>query len=356
MTKELSRSYFKELNEHICVFFGTGRVAQDFYEKHCKKSKICPKPFFWCDNNKEKQGAFLEGTEIISPEKLFAISEEYYLLGKKMAVVIAATGINLLQIVAQFEQAALKAKLYSATQIDAMCYFQENDEKIRAINAMFADDKSRQIYMGMITNMRLGRCIDFSVAEPNQYIDNDVIPVLSNEEIIVDAGVCKGEEIDKALQMNSNVRVYAFEPDKQSIIQLKKKYKNNKNVILCEYALWNEKRNMSFASNELAPSASRINSNSQAESANEIIAMPLDEVVKEKVSLIKMDIEGAEYNALLGAANIIQTHRPKLAICVYHSIEDYVRIPLLIQELNPDYKFYFRQHSVTSGESVFYAI
>ena len=356
MVNKVNHNPLDNLKNELCIFFGTGRIAQAFYEKYCKEKGIITRPAFWCDNDLDKQGTFLDGIEIISPDKLFSISEKYYRSGKKLAVVIAATGINLLQIICQFEQAALKARLYSAMQIDAIHYFQENDEKIRAINAMFADEKSRQIYMEMLENMKIGRCIDFSLAESNQYIDNDVIPVLSNKEIIVDAGVCRGEEIDKAIQMNSKVRVYAFEPDKQSMIQLKKKYKNNKNVILCEYALWNEKRSMSFASNELAPSASRINSNLQEEIANEIIAMPLEEVVKEKVSLIKMDIEGAEYNALLGAVNTIQMHKPKLAICVYHNIEDYVRIPLLIQALNSEYKFYFRQHSVTSGESVFYAV
>lgn len=71
-----------------------------------------------------------------------------------------------------------------------------------------------------------------------------------------------------------------------------------------------------------------------------------------------MDIEGAEMKALLGAKNTISMYRPNLAICIYHNIEDYIEIPLLIKSLDVDdkYRYYVRQHSVDDTETVFYAI
>ena len=56
------------------------------------------------------------------------------------------------------------------------------------------------------------------------------------------------------------------------------------------------------------------------------------------------------------AAKTIEQHRPKLAVCVYHSLEDYVRIPELLMERYPFYRFFLRQHSATSGETVLYAL
>lgn len=85
-------------------------------------------------------------------------------------------------------------------------------------------------------------------------------------------------------------------------------------------------------------------------------SVPLDEIVEDRITFIKMDIEGAEHNALLGAEKTIKKYHPKLAICVYHSIEDYIILPLMLKQFNPNYKFYFRQHSATSSESVIYAI
>ena len=73
------------------------------------------------------------------------------------------------------------------------------------------------------------------------------------------------------------------------------------------------------------------------------------------MTMLKMDIEGAEYNALEGAKDTIVEKKPKLAICIYHSDEDMVRIPEWIHELVPEYKLYVRQHSNCFCETVLYA-
>ncbi len=75
----------------------------------------------------------------------------------------------------------------------------------------------------------------------------------------------------------------------------------------------------------------------------------------EKVTFIKMDIEGAEYDALCGARKIIASQKPKLAICVYHKAEDIIEIPRLILDINPDYKFALRHYSLFDTETVLYA-
>ncbi|WP_050782855.1 FkbM family methyltransferase [Selenomonas sp. oral taxon 137] len=84
---------------------------------------------------------------------------------------------------------------------------------------------------------------------------------------------------------------------------------------------------------------------------------PLDEVLGEApVTLVKMDIEGAEPLALRGAERIIREHAPKLAICTYHRAEHLWEIPALIREMNPAYRFYFRHHDTDETETVCYAI
>ena len=126
-------------------------------------------------------------------------------------------------------------------------------------------------------------------------------------------------------------------------------------VTLYPYALWNEEAQLTFSGNQATPSASRLEVGTEVQ-GDVIQAMPLDSVLTDAPTFIKMDIEGAEYNALLGAERLIRERHPKLAICVYHSIEDYIRIPLLIRSFYSGYRFYFRHHSVTSGESVLYAL
>lgn len=59
----------------------------------------------------------------------------------------------------------------------------------------------------------------------------------------------------------------------------------------------------------------------------------------ENVSFIKMDIEGFELEALQGAAGVVKTHRPVIVASVYHTGKDFFEIPLLLEKLNPDYRF-----------------
>ncbi len=87
------------------------------------------------------------------------------------------------------------------------------------------------------------------------------------------------------------------------------------------------------------------------------ICEALDEAIgEESPSFIKMDIEGAELEALKGAKNIIQKYAPKLAVCVYHKPEDMEEIPQLLLEYNPNYRFYLRHYSLTMNETVLYAL
>lgn len=96
----------------------------------------------------------------------------------------------------------------------------------------------------------------------------------------------------------------------------------------------------------------KINNNSTSSSANSLISdngdievTTLDEDIKDKITLIKSDIEGFEQKAIEGAKNHIINDHPKLLISVYHSNEDLWKIPKMIHELSSDYKFYLRFNS-----------
>lgn len=75
----------------------------------------------------------------------------------------------------------------------------------------------------------------------------------------------------------------------------------------------------------------------------------------DKVTFIKMDIEGSELEALRGAVNVIKRDKPRLAICIYHKPEDMYEIPFWIKETVPEYKLYIRHHTDGILETVLYA-
>lgn len=100
---------------------------------------------------------------------------------------------------------------------------------------------------------------------------------------------------------------------------------------------------------------------SEAEHTNsagmDVPCFPLDDLpIAEPVTMIKMDIEGAEYDGLLGARRIIQRDKPILAVCVYHTQNDIWRIPLLVRELLPRHRLYLRAYEGDGFQTVLYAV
>jgi len=73
-------------------------------------------------------------------------------------------------------------------------------------------------------------------------------------------------------------------------------------------------------------------------------------------TFIKMDIEGAELNALKGAEDTIKNNAPKLAICIYHQLNDFWEIPMYLKRIMPEYSFYVRHHQFDIGGTVLYAV
>ncbi len=74
-----------------------------------------------------------------------------------------------------------------------------------------------------------------------------------------------------------------------------------------------------------------------------------------KVTFVKMDIEGYEERCIIGARQLIHDDSPKMAICVYHRLEDLWNIPKLVREINPQYRLLLRHHSPCIWDTVCYA-
>jgi hypothetical protein len=88
-----------------------------------------------------------------------------------------------------------------------------------------------------------------------------------------------------------------------------------------------------------------------------IAAAALDDVLGGvEINLLKLDVEGAEADALCGAQTIISQSKPVIALSAYHKPQDLWELPNLISSISPDYTFYFRQHYYNSFDIVLYAI
>lgn len=194
--------------------------------------------------------------------------------------------------------------------------------------------------------------------DEKQYFDETIIR-WTEKEVFVDCGVFDlGTSIQFVKQCEKHkvkdIKIYAFEADRNNYRNCLHKMdlfgESNCKITLENKGVWSSCMKLSFSSNG---QSSMIKETGGSDSIN---VVTLDSAIHEKVTFIKMDIEGAEQEALKGAKHLIQTYRPKLAICIYHKPEDLTEIPLCIKSLVPDYKLYVRHYSNNTGELVLYAV
>lgn len=231
-------------------------------------------------------------------------------------------------------------------------YFRGNIKGIKNVINLLADDKSIKTYENILkykaTHER--KYLRTKIISKNQYFPRDIIS-LSTNEVFVDGGGYTGDTMKVFFSKVGICKKYfAFEPETKNFEKLKKRSAQFQNVKIYKIGLGSCECNLSFQACE--KSSSRL-----VENGNEIIKVnALDNIIDCKVTYIKMDIEGAEYEAILGARRLIEKYNPKLAISIYHLKEDYIRIPLLIHELVPEYKLYIRHHSDLDYDTVLYAV
>lgn len=232
-------------------------------------------------------------------------------------------------------------------------YFEENREKFEEVYSHLADDESRRVYENII-NFKISGKIDYllnSTTDDKTSIYRDILK-LGSDETIVDMGAYDGDTIKEFTDFtNGNYRhIYALEPDEKNFKKLIKNMTDMKNITLFNMGAWNKKDTLIFA--KKAGRNSKLSASGVPVKVSDI-----DSLIDDSITMLKMDIEGAELKALDGCKTTISKYKPKLYICAYHRNEDMFALPLKILETNKNYKIYFR-HSryIPAWESNFYCI
>lgn len=191
-----------------------------------------------------------------------------------------------------------------------------------------------------------------------QYFEKRCVEKIINEGGFVDVGAFDGTDSIHFFNWvrNNNQKVWAFEPDDFQYKICKQRLDLYQNAKVYNVAVSNksEKRKMVMMHN--MGSYIEKQKTGVEDRGIRITTIALDEILaNENVGYIKMDIEGFEEKALLGTENIIREQKPALAVCVYHKREDIWRIPNLLYEFNPDYRFLFGHYSIGQVDTVLYA-
>jgi FkbM family methyltransferase len=224
--------------------------------------------------------------------------------------------------------------------------------ELEILHGMLADDSSRH-WLETVLRFRLRGDYD-CLPEPglrDQYFPSD-LPRWPQALRFVDGGAFTG---DTLLQLAAAGYTFdaiaAFEPDLGNFAELCRNSAHFASAVCLPCGLSDHAKRIGFTDgmgggSHIDPGASQ-----------QITCVALDEALSGFApNLIKLDVEGAELDALQGAVATISRHRPALAISSYHHPEHLWRIPFLIESWNLNYCFHLRGHAQSSFDLVLYAL
>ena len=216
--------------------------------------------------------------------------------------------------------------------------------------------------VGLDVYIRAGAIMSQFFLHQYSYESNGLEIKVKPGDIVFDCGGCWGETaVHFASMCAPDGQVFSFEfiPSNLRImhrnIDLNAGLKPRIKII--ERPLWSEAEGKLYYKDN-GP-ASIVKSEQFDGSSGSVSIAAIDQVVEDnslsRVDFIKMDIEGAEQQALKGAEQSIRKFRPKLAICLYHSINDFCKIPIYLDSLDLGYRFHLHHATIHAGETVLFA-
>lgn len=201
-----------------------------------------------------------------------------------------------------------------------------------------------------------GGNVIYSLTEGAIYFDLKELESQLSEEVFIDAGGFDGATTRSFLRWcRGRGYAYCFEADLGNISKIKENLSDCRNCQIIPKALWSDTASLSM--HMKGNCASTVTQAAEGEDVLMIEAVALDDLFdNETITFIKMDIEGAELDAIRGAKKVIQKQHPRLAVSIYHKMEDIWTIPCLLMEYYPGYKFYMRHYSFADYDTVLYAL
>ncbi|MCI8503228.1 MAG: FkbM family methyltransferase [Dorea sp.] len=229
----------------------------------------------------------------------------------------------------------------------------------------FADECSRKKILDRMRLLLCGQpCSPDSLYEDGYFAFPDI--VLRDNEVYLDGGAYIGDTAEEFIGIMERDgkeyrHIYSFEPDPKNYRKTVENLSKYSRIDVIPCGLSSKETELRFASTQVADS---IGSHIAQDKLEDTIIIPVtsldlffaDKPQEQWPTIIKMDIEGEEKEALLGAEHIIQTHKPQMIICAYHKPEDIYELPQTILKMRDDYKISFWQIGKSFWDIILYAV
>jgi FkbM family methyltransferase len=153
------------------------------------------------------------------------------------------------------------------------------------------------------------------------------------DDIVVDCGAAEG--LFSFLIHKRCKKIFLIEPVAKFCSSLSRTFGNTQHVEIVPVALSDHEGFATISEHDISSSLSL-----SGKSEGSVPVTTLDKVFFEKnipVSYIKIDLEGFDYLALLGARELIVKNQPKIAIATYHKYEHAKQIETYLKSIVPTY-------------------
>lgn len=345
------------------VLFGAGNMGRRVLAR-LRQDGIDPIAF--TDNRPEQWGQTIDGLDIITP------SEAAARYGRDALFVVTIynnqhnfpeTSSQLAQLGCRYVSSVLPLRWkYSDTFLP---YFRDDlphkvllqRDAIRDAYALWFDEPSRREFVAQVWWRLHGTFDGLGQPDPeSEYFPQTLIP-LGEDEYLVDVGAYDGDTVRRFIQLRGNrfSHILAAEPDPSNfqklsnyVAQLPAEMANKIEPVAL--AVTNRTCRLRFTAGHGVASAL------SASGSIEVDGIRLDDLLLDQhPTYVKMDIEGAELDAIDGCRRVIAEERPALAICVYHAQDHLWKVPLAISLIVKDNRFFLRPHMPECWDTVCYS-
>jgi len=229
-------------------------------------------------------------------------------------------------------------------------------DEIAFARSLLQDDGSRELFDAVLTHRRTLDPGDLPPATPAYR--HPAVPV-NDGEWILDVGAFDGETaLAYAEAVGPLGRVHAFEPARENLETLEAAVATHPagaRVFVHPVGCWKHSGELSLRTQGSVPSQFQV----ACDGDEHIRVVSLDDFVggqtAGRADWIKLDVEGAEHEALEGARRLLGERPPKLAICIYHRPRDLWELPIQLKETVPGYRLHLGHHSQNLYDTVCYA-
>ncbi len=322
------------------VMYGMGNGADKILDV-CDKYGIEIADFFASDG-------FVRG-QIFHGKKVLCYSDVKNKYGADNIIVLVAFASSLPDVMQKIADVGNECEMYipdvpvRGNTLFCEEFEEKNKAEIKKAFSLLADERSREVYRGVLDFRRTGKLDVLRSTSDNKDTIMSELLHFDKYKVAADLGAYDGDTAKEMLMLCPAIeKIIAFEPDRRNFKKLNGFAQTDQRIVPINAAAWNTETTLVF--DDSGNRNAGLDEDGTAKRHIEVKGITLDSILTDGADYIKYDVEGAEKEAIEGSAETIRKYRPDLLISLYHRTEDLHSLILQIHNICPSYKLYIRRY------------